>query len=114
MPFCLSWRKLAMKTMEKNMQRFLIFILIVVFTCIVLTRMFMTGLDPVTFTAATATFKATASPAFNHGTLLMDTGMSQGQWVYLCKILMLVVIVLVAVLNYRRFIAETVSEDEEK
>lgn len=97
------------------MQRFLLFILIVVFTCILLTRLFMSGLDPVTFTAAAETFKSPigTDPVFNRGMVLLDTTWSQGQLVYLCKILMLVIIVLVAVLNYKSFVSEP-AEDEDK
>jgi len=98
------------------MQRFLIFILIVVLTCIVLTRMFMTGLDPVSYLTATETFKATigTDPIFNHGTVILDTTWTQLQLVYLYKILMLVIIVLVAVLNYKSFISESLDEEERK
>lgn len=93
------------------MQRFLIFILIVVLTCIVLTRIFMSGLDPVTTVAANTEFKAVATPVFNEGKILLQARWDQEQLVYLCKILMLVLIVFVAVLNYKQFISEPESED---
>lgn len=93
------------------MQRFLIFILIVVLGCIVLTRVFMTGLDPVPFVAAADGFKATANPVFNHNEILMQTTWTQVQLVYLSKILMLVAIVLIAVFNYKKFISEPESEE---
>ena len=93
------------------MQRFLIFILIVVLGCIVLTRLFMTGLDPVPFVAASDGFKAVANPIFNNGNILLQSTWSQVQIVYLCKILMLVFIVLVAVLNYKKFVSEPEEEN---
>jgi hypothetical protein len=93
------------------MQRFLIFILIVVLACIVLTRAFMTGLDPVPFVASASGFNANAQPVFNNNQILMQTTWTQAQLVYLSKILMLVFIVLIAVLNYKKFISEPESEE---
>lgn len=93
------------------MQRFLIFILIVVLGCIVLTRLFMAGLDPVPFVAAVDGFKTVASPIFNYGKVIIDVTWNEAQLVYLCKILMLVFLVLIAVVNYRKFISEPESEE---
>ena len=93
------------------MQRFLIFILIVVLGCIVLTRLFMSGLDPVPFVAAADGFKASVNPVFNNGNILLDTAWTEVQLVYVCKIVMLIFIVLVAVLNYKKFISEPESEE---
>lgn len=89
------------------MQRFLLFILVVVFTCIVLVRIFMTGYEPVDFIAASkSVVLSTEPPAFNGGKILMEFGWSKAQMLYLCKLIILVVLVLVAVLNYRTFISE--------
>lgn len=95
------------------MQRFLIFILIVIAGCIALTRIFITDLEPVEFTAANdAVQLGFQKPVFNEGKLLLDMSWNQMQLVYLCKILILVVIVLVAVLNYRNFISEPSDIEE--
>lgn len=89
------------------MQRFLLFILVVVFTCVVLTRLFMTGYEPVDFIAAARQVKLpTDPPVFNGGQLLLEFSWSKAQLIYLYKLIILVIIVLVAVLNYRTFVSE--------
>jgi len=88
-------------------QRFLLFILVVVFTCIVLTRLFMTGYEPVDFIAAVkAVNLPVEKPIFNGGQLLLEFSWSKAQLIYFCKLIILVIIVLVAVLNYRTFITD--------
>ena len=89
------------------MQRFLLFILVVIFTCIVLARIFMNGYEPVDFIAATESVKLPVEkPVFNGGQILLEFNWSKAQLLYLCKLIILVIIVLVAVLNYRTFITE--------
>ena len=89
------------------MQRFLIFILVVIFTCIVLARLFMGGFEPVDLmSAAGPAHIPVDKPVFDHGAVMLDFTWTQERMVYFCKLLVVVVIVLVAVLNYNTFISE--------
>lgn len=89
------------------MQRFLLFILIVIFTCIVLARIFMAGYEPVDYLAAlNGAGIPVEKPVFNEGKLMLEISWSRAQVLYLCKLIILVVIVLVAVLNYRSYVSE--------
>jgi hypothetical protein len=73
----------------------------------VLTRLFMTGYEPVDFIAAAPEVKlSTDPPVFNGGQLLLEFNWSKAQLIYFCKLIILVIIVLVAVLNYRTYVSE--------
>lgn len=88
------------------MQRFLLFILIVIFCCLALVKIFIDGLEPVNFTAALDVSSLVFNPVFDHGHLIMDITWNKVQMVYLCKIIILLIIVIVAVYNYKVFINE--------
>lgn len=89
------------------MQRFLVFILIVIFSCIVLVKIFMSGLEPVDYTASLdPSSLMITKPVFDNNQVMLEINWSKIQLVYLCKIIVLLVLVFVAVYNYKLFIGE--------
>lgn len=72
-----------------------------------LARLAMNGYEPVDFIAATENIKLSAEdPVFYGGKLLMEFSWSKIQLLYFCKLIIVLIIVLVAVLNYRSFVSE--------
>ncbi len=88
------------------MQRFLVFILVVILTCIVLVKLFMDGMEPMDFLAAVDQTFVVKKPLFDNGRVVLDLNLSKIQMIYMCKLVILVVLVITAVYNYRVYVNE--------
>lgn len=67
----------------------------------------MMGYEPVDFIAASPNVDLPfTKPVFHGGKVLLELTWSKAQLLYLCKLILLLVIVLVAVLNYRTFVGD--------